>query len=212
MDKITEASMGCGAGVAKFATECGGGLTKQFLDLKGSLFAPEKVLPGGVSEPQKSLQVELDKSEEERRSSITKVSHSLSDLSAKLETVNACWTPWTEVEVAKQQVADMQNAVDKQISFAKSELQMQESKTGAAEDQKVGALQGQIMKSQSERRTSLAEVSHLLNDIGAELDSAKTSWEPWKQVEGVKQKVETLRSSLGQQNDEEKLGVEKGRV
>jgi len=54
------------------------------------------------------LQNQLMVNEQRRRSSHWNVSRSLSDLSDKLATVEASWTPWTDINEAKQKLGEVQ--------------------------------------------------------------------------------------------------------
>merc|ERR1740139_1257464 len=100
------------------------------------------------------LHLELAKSQEERRTSLSQVSQSLSEISDKLDTAGKGWTPWTEVSSAKQQVADMQDIVDKQLSDAKQtqedmqgQLEKEDLLLGPTSPGSVNTLRDEVLKS-----------------------------------------------------------------
>merc|ERR1712039_86799 len=65
-------------------------------------------------------QEEVVKSQSLRRRSLSEVSQTLSAINDKLTNAEASWTPWDEVNDAKQQIADMRNVVVRQIDEGKA--------------------------------------------------------------------------------------------
>lgn len=154
-----------------------------------------------------TLRLELAQSQYERKSSLSKVSRSLSELSDQLDKAETSWAPWSQIDQVKQQLSTMQATVDDQIKDAKQkqeEMEGQQAFNGLMTSKQVRTLQEGLVRTQSQRRTSLTEVSRSLSELSEKLVKADSSWAPWEEVMDAKQQAADLGNVLGDQLGEVK--------
>jgi len=178
------------------ATLCGGG-RKSGLVVEGS----SSDTPQRPDEQQGHLKMELARSEAERRTSLSKVSRSLSELSTQLENTERSFLPWSEVSNTKQQVTEIQHVIEQQAAEAKQKQDAMESQLSPWPWSETRAVQEGIAKSQQQRRRSLSDVSQSLEEINQKLDNAEASWAPWDQVNDAKQQLADMQNIVAQQLD-----------
>lgn len=166
------------------------------------------------------LQRRLSLSEEERRTSLRKVSQDLEELSSKLENAEGSFMPWMQVNGAKRQVADLQTEVDEQIDDAKQKQEEMQSEQGLfgvfTTPGDVRAKQNGVVQNQQERRTSLSEVKESLSAVASKLENAQAGWAPWDEtnwtdVNDAKQVAADIQGVVGQRvNDQEEADKVQG--
>jgi len=140
-----------------------------------------------VAAMEKDLQTEVAKSEEERRTSLSGVKTTLSNLSEKLENAQSKVSPWQDIAAAKQQLGDVQREVEQELDTAERALESQPEFWGSP---KVDALAKELTESKQQRRRSLSDVQDNLSDLVAKLENAETSWAPWNQIKRASQQVD----------------------
>merc|ERR1719330_526219 len=148
-----------------------------------------------------NLQFELAHSEEERKASLVEASHGLSELGAKLAGAEKSFVPWSEVNSAKQRVADLQSTIDTQIDDARQKAEDMEDQQvkSAMPSHEVRTMQQGFVENQERRRKSLTEVSQTLSEISTKLSNAETSWSPWNELNDAKQQVADMRNIVVEQ-------------
>merc|ERR1711920_976234 len=146
------------------------------------------------------LQLEVAKSEQQRRSSLTDVSHRLVDIAGKLDNSRVALAPWLEVKALKEEVAEMQRNIDEEIDDAAQQLGGAPKGGMLSRFSQTGALQKELIESQQQRRESLTEVSVNLTTLSARLDNAESSFLPWAEIHDAKQQLEHVQHIIAKQD------------
>lgn len=73
-----------------------------------------------LEEEQASLRDDLESSKRNRRATMTKMSRSLSDISAKLDTAKTSYMPWQEIAIVKSEVGNAQKEADQAVDLVRS--------------------------------------------------------------------------------------------
>merc|ERR1711920_86873 len=100
---------------------------------------------------ERDLETEVAKSKEERKTSLSGVQKSLSNLSDKLDKAESKFAPWQEIANVKQQLGDVQRTVDQEIGSTEQQLNSQPKCEGSP---KVDALAKELAGSKEQRRKS----------------------------------------------------------
>jgi len=87
----------------------------------------------------RDMQEGVINNQRQRRKSLSEVSESLVAVSAKLDSAEASWSCWGDVNDAKQQVADIQNIVGQQVGVSDGKQQLGDDAAGQQDETLQGA-------------------------------------------------------------------------